>query len=193
MRSASVSRDTKETTVMVEVALDSVRQSPVIDTNLPLLNHFLTAFTWHSGLNWSIKARGDIEVDPHHLIEDVGIAMGQALDQALGSRAGIARYGQRYLPMDEALVLCVLDFSGRGQLYWHGAFPDRAINGIQSEVWPEFFNGLARHGRATIHLRYLDGINAHHVYEALFKACGRAIGEAVSLVDDTMPSTKGVL
>jgi imidazoleglycerol-phosphate dehydratase len=193
MREASVSRKTIETTVMVKVELDSLRQSPVIDTNLPLFNHFLTAFTWHSGLNWTIKATGDIEVDPHHLIEDVGIVMGQALDQALGSRTGIARYGQRYLPMDEALVLCVLDFSGRGQLYWQGAFPDRPINGIQSEVWLEFFNGLARHGRVTIHLRYIAGINAHHVYEALFKACGRAIGEAASLIDDTMPSTKGAL
>ncbi|MHB1610925.1 MAG: imidazoleglycerol-phosphate dehydratase HisB [Sulfobacillus sp.] len=193
MRESTVIRQTRETKISITLRLDTPDTASVIETNLPLFTHFLTALTFYSGLYWDIHALGDVEVDPHHLVEDVGIAMGQALDQALGDRTGILRFGQQYLPMDEALVLCVLDFSGRGQLYWQGSFPDRPINGISSEIWPEFFNGLARHARMTLHLRYLEGINAHHVYEAAFKALGRALSQAVTTVDNRMPSTKGSL
>lgn len=192
MREGEVSRRTAETTVMARVALD--RETPLaIRTNLPLFTHFLTAFATHSRLSVTVEASGDIEVDPHHLIEDVGIVLGQAVHQALGDRRGIARFGQRYLPMDEALVLCALDISGRGQLYWAGPFPDRPVNGVSAEVWPEFFRAFAARAGITLHLVCVAGDNAHHVYEAAFKALGRALFEAVQQVSRDIPSTKGVL
>lgn len=192
-RVATVDRTTQETRVRVEWDLDG---PPIraITTNLPLFSHFLSAMAQHSGCGITIEASGDVEVDPHHLIEDVGITLGQGIHQALGNRQGIVRYGQRWLPMDEALVLVVVDFSGRGQLYWHGPFPDRAVGGVSAEVWPEFFNGFARHAGATLHIRCETGINAHHIYEACFKGLGRALGEAVALTgSDAIPSTKGAL
>ncbi|AEJ39101.1 Imidazoleglycerol-phosphate dehydratase [Sulfobacillus acidophilus TPY] len=192
-REGAIERTTRETSVSVWVSLDR-RAEPQISTNLPLFSHFLTALTHHSGLAWRIQAEGDVDVDPHHLIEDVGIVMGQAVAQALGNHAGIRRFGQRYLPMDEALVLCALDISGRGRCYWGGAFPDRPINGVSAEVWPEFFQAFAAQAGITLHLRYIAGENAHHVYEAAFKALGKALSEAVALVPGVgIPSTKGVI
>ena len=192
-RQATVTRNTRETAVTVTVNLDQSGE-PAITTNLPLFTHFLTAFAKHSRLTWQCEANGDVEVDPHHLVEDVGIVMGQALRQALGNAADIQRYGQRLLPMDEALVLCAVDISGRGQLYWSGAFPDRAINGVSAEVWPEFFRGFAAAAGITVHLKCLDGENAHHVIEAAFKGLGQAVREAVHPVPGIgIPSTKGVI
>lgn len=193
MRQATVQRSTQETTISAWVNLDQAAP-PVIRTNLPLFSHFLTAFGTHSRLSVQVEATGDVDVDPHHLVEDVGIVLGQCVDQALGDRRGIQRFGQRYLPMDEALVLAAIDISGRGQLFWSGDFPDRPINGVSSEVWPEFFGAFAANSRMTLHLRYVAGKNAHHVYEASFKALGRALYEAVAPVSDgSVPSTKGVL
>ncbi len=188
-----IHRVTKETDIQVLVDLDSLDPA-TIDTNLPLLSHFLTAMAKHGHTHWQVVGQGDIEVDPHHLVEDVGIAMGQALRAALGEMRGISRFGQRYLPMDDALVLCALDISGRGELYWSGPFPDRPINGINAEVWPEFFKAFAHHSGITIHLICQAGHNAHHVYEASFKALGQALNEAIQVgPDGDVPSTKGVL
>lgn len=191
-RKASVSRVTRETAIHLSIGLDG-RDDPKIETNLPLFSHFLTAFAVHGGFALAVSAEGDVAVDAHHLVEDVGIVLGQALQEALGDRRGIARFGQRLLPMDEALVLCAVDLSGRGQCYWSDGFPDRAIGSVGAEVWPEFFHGFARSGGATLHLRYVAGANAHHVYEASFKAFGIALAEACTLRSDVLPSTKGVL
>ncbi|MDA8193438.1 MAG: imidazoleglycerol-phosphate dehydratase HisB [Thermaerobacter sp.] len=192
-RFARLTRTTRETAVTVETDLDAAA-APRIATNLPLFSHFLQALGTHGRWSLAVDATGDIEVDPHHLVEDVGIVLGQCVRQALGERRGIARFGQRYLPMDEALVLCALDVSGRGQLYWAGPFPDRPVNGVSAEVWPEFFRAFAAQAGITLHLRCVSGDNAHHVYEAAFKALGQALCEAVKTVAGTdIPSTKGVI
>ncbi|MCL5065113.1 MAG: imidazoleglycerol-phosphate dehydratase HisB [Firmicutes bacterium] len=194
LRSHRVKRTTRETDITLTLDLDGPLADPQINTGLPLFDHFLSAFAQHSGYGMDLKATGDLAVDPHHLIEDVGIVLGDALQVALGDRRGIQRFGQRYLPMDEALVLVVLDISGRGQLFWSGPFPDRSINNVASEVWPEFFKGLAQHGGLTLHLICQFGTNAHHVYEAAFKGLGRALAEAThSTGSDDIPSTKGSL
>jgi imidazoleglycerol-phosphate dehydratase len=185
-------RKTRETIVSLELDLDQ-RTPPSVDTNLPLLSHFVTALATHSYFSVNLTAQGDVEVDAHHLVEDVGIVWGQALAQALGDRRGVARFGQRALPMDDALVLCAVDLSGRGQCYWSTGFPDRAIGGVSAEVWPEFFHGLARSAGLTLHMRCISGENAHHVYEACFKGLGQSLKEAVSLIGTELPSTKGLL
>lgn len=191
-RYAKIVRETRETTVTLELDLDQ-QNAPLIETNLPLLSHFVTALSTHSYFSVNLKASGDVEVDAHHLVEDVGIVWGQALAQALGDRRGVARFGQRVLPMDDALVLCAVDLSGRGQCYWSGGFPDRAIGSVSAEVWPEFFHGLARNAALTLHMRHVCGDNAHHVYEACFKGLGQALREATRIVGAGLLSTKGVL
>lgn len=193
MRVAEVQRESRETNVRIAINLDQ-HEEPIIHTPVPLFSHFLLALALHSGIGVTIDADGDVDVDPHHLIEDVGIVMGLCLDQALGNRLGIARFGQRLLPMDEALILTAVDLSGRGQLYWRGDFPDRPINGVSAEVWSEFFVALARNARMTLHVQYLFGTNAHHVYEATFKAVGRALRESIAHDgQEHISSTKGVL
>lgn len=191
-RRVTINRQTKETQVSLSLDLDSARE-PRIETNLPLLTHFVSALAVHGQLGLEILAQGDIEVDPHHLVEDVGITLGQALTAILGERRGIARYGQRLLPMDDALVLCAIDLSGRAGCYLSPGWPQQAIGQVQSEVWPEFFRGFSRAANATVHLRYLSGENAHHVYEACFKGFGIALKEALSLTNHAIPSTKGLL
>ena len=192
-RMASIVRETRET--RIEASLDIDNWAPaLIATNLPLLTHFLSAFSIHGRFGLNLKAEGDVEVDPHHLVEDVGIVLGKAFRQAIGAGENLVRFGQRHLPMDEALVLCAVDISGRGQCYWGPGFPERAVGGIHSEVWPEFFHGFARQSGVTVHLRYVAGENAHHVYEACFKSFGVALSEAVSIREGRgVPSTKGVL
>ncbi len=191
-RTAKIDRVTKETSVHLSLNLDGPSET-AIETNIPLLTHFISALALHGRLGMTLSATGDIEVDAHHLVEDVGITLGLALNQALGDNRGIARFGQRLLPMDDALVLCALDISGRGQCYWWGAFPEQAIGTIGAEVWPEFFRGFARSAGVTLHMRHLAGINAHHVYEASFKGLGQALKEAVQKTGDNLPSTKGML
>ncbi|MDA8205292.1 MAG: imidazoleglycerol-phosphate dehydratase HisB [Thermaerobacter sp.] len=191
-RAARVERKTRETAILLHINLDQAAE-PRIETNLPLFTHFFTAFATHSGFAVELQAHGDVEVDAHHLVEDVGIVLGQAVKQALGDKRGIFRFGQRLLPMDDALVLCALDISGRGQCFWSPGFPDRAIGSTPAEVWPEFFHGFARTAGVTLHMRYLAGDNAHHIYEASFKGFGRALAEAVRLVGEALPSTKGLL
>ncbi|MCY0877930.1 MAG: imidazoleglycerol-phosphate dehydratase HisB [Firmicutes bacterium] len=191
-RSADVERTTQETSVRVHLELDA-QAPPHIETNLPLLTHFVSALAVHGRFSVDLAAHGDVEVDAHHLVEDVGIALGSAFREALGDRRGIQRFGQRLMPMDEALVLCAVDISGRGQCFWSGDFPVRAIGTVSGEVWPEFFHGFARHAGMTVHLSYLFGQNAHHVYEAAFKGLGQALHEACQVRHDLLPSTKGVL
>ncbi|MCL4494726.1 MAG: imidazoleglycerol-phosphate dehydratase HisB [Firmicutes bacterium] len=193
MRQHEIHRKTHETEIRTALNLD-VPEPVAVYTQLPLFTHFLAALAKHSHLSWQISGQGDIEVDPHHLIEDTGIVMGQALRGALADMRGIHRFGQRLLPMDDALILCALDISGRGQLYWSGSFPDRPINGVNAEVWPEFFRAFASHAGITLHLVCQAGENAHHTYEAAFKALGQALYEAVQVGPSTdVPSTKGVL
>ena len=191
-RTAEINRETSETSIHLILNLDSSANTS-LKTNIPLLTHFMSALALHGRLGITLSASGDSEVDAHHLVEDVGIALGLALTQALGNRRGIFRFGQRLLPMDDALVLCALDISGRGQCYWDGPFPDRTIGNIGSEVWPEFFHGFARSGGVTLHMRHLGGTNTHHVYEAAFKGLGQALAEAVRKTGDNIPSTKGML
>ncbi len=192
-RIAKVSRRTRETEVTVELLLDPPSPHYAIETDLPLFTHFLSAFAQHGQLGLTVVGHGDIAVDPHHLVEDVGIVLGDALREALGDAHGIHRFGQRHLPMDEALVLVALDISGRGQLFWRGPFPDRAINGVGSEVWPEFFKGFAQHAGVTLHVVAESGENAHHMIEAAFKGLGRALWEATRVAGAHVPSTEGLL
>ncbi len=193
-RVKSIKRTTKETDIALTLDIDGHLAQESIVTGLPLFDHFLGALAQHSGYGLELKAEGDLLVDPHHLVEDVGICLGDALSAALGDRSGIQRFGQRYLPMDEALVLVALDISGRGQLFWSGPFPDRAINNVSSEVWPEFFKALAQHAQMTLHVVCHTGENAHHVMEACFKGLGRSLKEATMLTNHlAVPSTKGMI
>lgn len=192
-RTANVVRTTRETDIQLALRLDAPGDASAIETDLPLFTHFLSAFAQHGRFGLTVAAHGDVVVDPHHLVEDVGIVLGDALRQALGEARGIQRFGQRLLPMDEALVLVALDLSGRGQLFWRGPFPDRAINGVQAEVWPEFFKGFAQHGGVTLHVVAEAGENAHHMIEAAFKGLGRALWEATRVEGTAVPSTKGRL
>lgn len=195
-RTAEVTRTTRETEIQVQVDLDPApgARRLQVDTSLPILDHFVGALTQYSKMTWEIRAQGDLHVDPHHLVEDVGIVMGQAISQALGERMGIQRYASPTVPMDEALVLLALDFSGRGRFYWDAAtFPDRAINQVSPEVWPEFFHGFAAHAGTTLHLQRWSGYNAHHIWEASYKALGLALFQATRREGSEIPSTKGTL
>lgn len=192
-RTAEIVRETKETAIRVAVNLDCW-EPPQVETNLPILSHFFSALSFHSGFAVRLQGEGDVTVDPHHLVEDVGIVFGQAIRQALGESRDIRRFGEVIQPMDEALVLVAVDISGRGQLYQGPGFPDRMVGSVMAEVWPEFFHGLARSLAATLHLRRISGENAHHTYEAFFKGMGRALALALQRREDGgVPSTKGVL
>ncbi|ACX51477.1 Imidazoleglycerol-phosphate dehydratase [Ammonifex degensii KC4] len=194
MRRAEISRKTKETEVRVELCLDGQGRAE-INTGIGFFNHMLEAFTRFSNFDLKVRARGDLEVDAHHTVEDVGIVLGKALEEALGNKEGIARFGHAILPMDEALVLAAVDVSGRRGFYWEGSFPTTQVGGLDVEVIPEFFRSLAFNARITLHLRILAAENTHHAAEALFKACGLALGQAVTLRPHGggIPSTKGVL
>lgn len=193
-RVAEVSRVTAETDVRLRLDLDGSGEHR-IDTSVPFLDHLLAHVALHAPLDLELTCEGDTHIDAHHSVEDVGIALGQALHQALGDKAGIARYGQRMLPMDEALVLVALDFSGRPLLAYDVAIPSATVGTFDTELVPEFLRALATHAGLTLHVRLLAGGNSHHIIEAVFKALGRALGEAVrlDLRRGGVPSTKGVL
>jgi imidazoleglycerol phosphate dehydratase HisB len=185
------SRSTKETSVEVEVNLDEFNE-PRIDTTLPFFNHMLEQLGKHSGIALRVEGRGDTEVDSHHLVEDIGITLGNAFDEALGERKGINRYASITLPFDEVLVRASLDISGRGQLHYN--LPESgSIEGFPLEVFPEFFRGFAQRSGSTLHLDLLKDGNAHHTMEATFKAVARVYREAVREVQSSVPSTKGTL
>ncbi|MBQ4290162.1 MAG: imidazoleglycerol-phosphate dehydratase HisB [Clostridia bacterium] len=195
MRSASVSRKTAETSVALSLDLDGAGESSV-QTGCGFLDHMLTLFAKHGRFDLTVSCEGDTEVDFHHTTEDIGIVLGQAFAEALGEKRGIRRYGDCVLPMDEALVLCAADLSGRGILGYDLTLSAQKVGDFDTELAKEFWLGFVRESGVTLHLRELSGENAHHVLEASFKAAGRALRQAVSIDPDfydDIPSTKGIL
>jgi imidazoleglycerol-phosphate dehydratase len=193
-RVCEVSRVTAETEIRLRLNLDGSGEHRV-DTGVPFLDHLLAHVALHAPLDLDVTCRGDTHIDAHHSVEDVGIVLGQALRQALGDKAGVTRYGDRVLPMDEALVLVALDFSGRPLLAYDVTLPSATVGTFDTELAPEFLRALATHAGLTLHVRLLAGGNSHHAIEAIFKALGRALGEAMRRDPrrDGVPSTKGVL
>ena len=193
-RQASIDRRTSETEVQVTLALDGTGAG-LRQTGVGFLDHMLDLLARHGRLDLEVRAQGDLKTGAHHTVEDVGICLGQALDQALGDRAGISRYGDATVPMDEALASCAIDISGRGLLAFEAPLPPGAIGNFDHELVEEFFRALAMNARITIHVQVRSGSNAHHMIEAAFKAVARALRAAVSLdaTESGVPSTKGTL
>ena len=195
MRTASIHRATAETDVRIELNLDCFAP-PQVQTGVGFLDHMLTLFAFHGRLTLTARCAGDTDVDFHHTVEDVGICLGRALKQALGEKAGIARYGNFLLPMDEALVLCALDLSGRAHLNFDVAIPAQKVGDFDTELVKEFFAALAREVGAALHFKLLAGENSHHIVEAAFKGLGRALKQAIA-VDEALSgasaSSKGTL
>ena len=192
MREASVTRNTRETKITVTVRLDGKGESDIA-TGIGFFDHMLTALSKHSGISMAIKADGDLYVDGHHTVEDTGIVLGQALNEALGDKSGIARYGSAYIPMDEALSFCALDLSNRPFLVFRGEFTNQMIGQYDACLTEEFFRALAVNAGITLHLDMCYGKNDHHKCEALFKAFAHALKAAVAETDGTVLSTKGAL
>ena len=193
-RTAEVSRNTKETQITVSVDLDGSGVSDV-ETGIGFFDHMLDAFARHGGIDLEVETKGDLHIDMHHTVEDTGIALGQAFREALGDKAGIRRFGDALVPLDEALVMAAVDFSGRGELFWDVEIGPEKVGSFDTELGHEFFAGLARDAGMTLHLRKVTGDNAHHILEATFKAAARAIRAAVEPDPrvEGIPSTKGVL
>lgn len=194
-RSAKVTRDTKETQISVELNLDGTGKSD-LDLGVPFLEHMLDQVARHGMFDLTIKAKGDLEIDAHHTVEDVGITLGQALTEALGEKTGIRRYAHAYVPLDEALSRVVIDCSGRPGLDYHVEYPRARIGEFDVDLFFEFFQGLVNHAMMTLHIDNIRGRNAHHIAETIFKAFGRALRAAVELdprMEGILPSTKGAL
>jgi len=193
-RRARVERRTKETTIAVELNLDGAGRAEVA-TGIPFLDHMLDQVARHGMLDLAVQAKGDLHIDAHHTVEDVGITLGQALARALGDKAGIARFGHAYVPLDEALSRAVIDLSGRPGLVYHVPFARAMIGAFDVDLVHEFFQGFVNHAAATLHLDNLRGDNAHHQAETLFKAFARALRMAVAADPRAVgvPSTKGAL
>ncbi len=195
MRHAEIKRDINETQITLRLALDG-RGDGTRKTGVPFLDHMLDHVARHALFDLDVTARGDYEVDDHHTVEDVGIALGKALAQAVGDKAGLRRYGDALVPMDEALALVAVDFSGRGLLAFRGAIPTARVGAFDTELAPEFLRALAANGGMTLHVQVLAGQNSHHIIEAIFKALGRALRAATEIDprrEGAVPSTKGVL
>ena len=193
MREATVTRNTRETQITVSVKLDGKGESK-ISTGIGFFDHMLTALSRHSGISMDIQANGDLYVDGHHTVEDTGIVLGQALNQALGDKSGIARYGSAYIPMDEALSFCALDLSNRPYVVFNGTFTNQMIGQYDACLTEEFFRAVAVNAGITLHLDMCYGKNDHHKCEALFKAFAHALKAAVQEnADGTVLSTKGAL
>ena len=193
-RQASVERNTKETQIAVTVNLDGTGKLES-DTGLPFLDHMLDQIARHGLIDLKVKAVGDLEIDAHHTVEDIGITLGQAVDKAL-NKTGIRRYGHAYVPLDEALSRVVIDFSGRPGLDYHVQFVKGTVGNFDVDLFHEFFQGFVNHALVTLHIDNIRGKNAHHQIETIFKAFGRAVRMAVELDPralKTIPSTKGVL
>lgn len=195
MRKASVARKTAETDISVEINLDG---TGIYDnqTSVGFFDHMLDQLARHALIDMTIRATGDLHIDDHHTVEDTGIALGQALTQALGDKRGIRRYGACLLPMDDALVRAALDLSGRPFLVWNMDMPTAKIGSFDTELVREFFQAFSTHGQITLHVDALHGVNSHHMAEAAFKAVARALREAVETdarKADAVPSTKGTL
>ena len=194
-RKARVERNTLETRISVSLNLDGSGQSD-FDTGVPFLEHMMEQVARHGLVDLQVHAEGDLHIDDHHTVEDIGITLGQALKQAVGDKQGITRYGHAYVPLDESLSRVVLDLSGRPGLTLAVPFTRAMVGGFDVDLFEEFFRGFVNHGMVTLHIDNLRGSNTHHQIETVFKAFGRALRMAVELdprAADTMPSTKGSL
>ena len=194
-RRAEISRNTKETQITLSVNLDGTGVSR-LNTGLPFLEHMLEQVARHGLIDLTLEAKGDLHVDAHHTVEDIGITLGQAIAKAVGDKKGICRYGHAYVPLDEALSRVVIDFSGRPGLEYHVDFPRSRVGEFDVDLVHEFFQGFCNHALVTLHVDCLRGKNAHHNVETIFKAFGRALRMAVEVdtrAPDVVPSTKGSL
>ena len=195
MRSAEITRKTAETDITISLDLDGTGRYDN-QTGVGFFDHMLDQLSRHALIDMTIRATGDLHIDDHHTVEDVGIALGQALSRAMGDKTGIRRYGACLLPMDDALVRCALDLSGRPFLVWDLALPTQKIGTFDTELVREFFQAFSTHGGITLHIHRLEGINSHHIVEAAFKAVARALRDALETDPrkaDAIPSTKGSL
>jgi len=192
-RSGKVERSTKETQVAISLALSPGEAK--IDTGVPFFDHMLEQLSKHGGLALEVRAKGDLQVDAHHTVEDVGIGLGEALRQATADKTGLARYGHAVVPLDEALVEAVVDLSGRPHLTWNANLPagKKFIGAYDVDLTQEFFQALVNHARICVHVNVRYGRNLHHVVEAIFKATARALRAATKIEGDALPSTKGLL
>ena len=194
-RTATVKRDTLETQIEVTLNLEGNGKSE-FNTGIPFLEHMLDQVARHGLLDLWIQAKGDLHIDAHHTVEDIGITLGQAFDQAVGDKKGIRRYGHAYVPLDEALSRVVIDFSGRPGLEYGVDFPRARIGDFDVDLFGEFFQGFVNHAKVTLHIDAIRGNNAHHIAETVFKAFGRALRMALEFdprMEGIMPSTKGSL
>ncbi|MFW2374136.1 MAG: imidazoleglycerol-phosphate dehydratase HisB [Gammaproteobacteria bacterium] len=194
-RTAEVKRDTLETQIHVSVNLDGSGNSS-FKTGVPFLEHMLDQVARHGMIDLDIQANGDLHIDAHHTVEDIGIALGQAFAKAAADKKGIRRYGHGYVPLDEALSRVVIDFSGRPGLEFHADFPRASIGGFEVDLFFEFFQGFVNHAQVTLHIDAIRGRNSHHIAETIFKAFGRALRmalEADPRMQGILPSTKGAL
>lgn len=194
-RSATVNRETLETQIQVYVNLDGEGDAK-LNSGIPFLDHMLEQIARHGLIDLNIHAKGDLHIDDHHTVEDIGISLGQAVNKAIGNKKGIYRYGYAYVPLDEALSRVVIDFSGRPGLEYHVNFPRARVSNFDVDLFREFFQGFVNHAQVTLHMDNLRGRNTHHIIETVFKAFGRALRFAVekdSRAYQRIPSTKGSL
>ena len=194
-RTAEIRRTTKETDIALALNLDGTG-SVEVETGVPFFDHMLDAFGRHGFIDLSVRAKGDIDVDAHHTVEDVGIVLGQAFARALGDKRGIVRFGSQFVAMDEALVLAAVDISGRGQLHYDVSLPIEIIGTFDTTLAKEFFIAFASNAGVTLHVVAFKGENSHHIIEAAFKAVGRVLCEACAVnprIEGVLPSTKGAL
>lgn len=194
-RTAKVERNTLETQIKININLDGSGRANFI-TGVPFLDHMLDQVARHGLIDMDINAKGDLEIDAHHTVEDIGITLGQAFKKALGDKKGIVRYGHAYVPLDEALSRVVIDFSGRPGLFYVVDYPRSSIGSFDVDLFREFFQGFVNHAGVSLHIDNLKGTNAHHIAETIFKAFGRAIRMAITAdprMAGIMPSTKGSL
>ncbi|OUS27126.1 imidazoleglycerol-phosphate dehydratase ['Osedax' symbiont bacterium Rs2_46_30_T18] len=194
-RKATINRETNETQITVTINLDGTGKF-VADTGVPFLEHMMDQIARHGLIDMEIDANGDVYIDDHHTVEDIGITLGQAFKEAVGDKTGIVRYGHAYVPLDEALSRVVIDFSGRPGLEFNCEFTRGSIGSLDTQLFWEFFQGFVNHAGVTLHIDNLKGFNAHHQAETIFKAFGRALRMALTVdsrAPDLMPSTKGSL
>ena len=194
-RTAQIERNTKETQIKANINLDGKGVSN-LSAGLPFLEHMLEQVSRHGMFDLNIVAKGDLEIDAHHTVEDIGIVLGQAFDKALGDKTGITRFGSCYVPLDESLSRVVLDFSGRPGVQYNATYPRSRVGEFDIDLLQEFFHGFSNHAKATIHIDNIRGCNAHHIAETIFKAFGKALKVAVSIDPrqaDKVPSTKEMI
>ena len=190
-RTATITRRTNETDIALTLSLDG--GAAEISTGIGFFDHMLAQLARHGGFGITLKCLGDLEVDGHHTVEDTGLALGEALREALGDKRGIERYGQAVIPMDEALALCAVDLSGRPCLRYSAEIPAGRVGDFDTELVREFMQAFCNSGMFALHIRQLDGVNSHHIIEAMFKALARALKAAVAVTGEDLPSTKGAL